>query len=210
MTALSINNQSVKIEQLDNASEQTSLLGFAEKILNNDEYKDAVLTQLTVDGETIAFDQEKDFFSRPLSQFSDVNFHMVSSLELAYEALESCSNYVDNLTERIHHLVHLYQANEIQKANDVFAEMIELLDLFIQLVSHIHVTLNRHQPEIIKRTEGLQKLEIHLLSVMKAILPAKEKNDVIMLCDLLEYELIDNLTQWKIDIIPQFKKLKTN
>jgi hypothetical protein len=46
------------------------------------------------------------------------------------------------------------------------------------------------------------------LSVIKALLPAKEKNDVVMLCDLLEYELIDNLTQWKIKVLPELKKLK--
>jgi hypothetical protein len=40
------------------------------------------------------------------------------------------------------------------------------------------------------------------------LLSAKEKNDNIMLCDLLEYELIDNLTQWKIKILPELKKLK--
>ncbi len=58
------------------------------------------------------------------------------------------------------------------------------------------------------KDESIQKLEIHLLSVMKALLQAKEKNDTIMLCDLLEYELADNLTQWKIKVLPELKKLK--
>ena len=55
----------------------------------------------------------------------------------------------------------------------------------------------------------IKQLEIHLLSVVKGILTAEKKNDTVMLMDLLEYELKDNLTQWKITAIPQIKRLNT-
>ena len=42
---------------------------------------------------------------------------------------------------------------------------------------------------------------------MKGIESAKNNNDYIMLNDLLEYELADNLTQWKLKILPRLKKI---
>jgi hypothetical protein len=48
---------------------------------------------------------------------------------------------------------------------------------------------------------------IQLLFVMKAITHAQQKKDSVILEDLIKYELKDNLTQWKIHLIPSTKRL---
>jgi hypothetical protein len=48
---------------------------------------------------------------------------------------------------------------------------------------------------------------IHLLFILKGINQAQQKNDSLVLEDLIKHELKDNLTQWKIDFIPQTKRL---
>ena len=132
----------------------------------------------------------------------------LSSLELAFESIDSCFGYVDYITSQIQKLIAQYNQGEIDSANQSFVEVIELMDLYIQLVSKVYRVLRIELQAVSFKDENLQKLEIHLLSVMKALLQAKEKNDTIMLCDLLEYELADNLTQWKIKVLPELKKLK--
>ena len=131
-----------------------------------------------------------------------------ASLELAFESIDSCFGYVDYITTQIQKLTLQYNEGNLDAANDAFVEVIELMDLYIQLVSRVYRVLRTDLEIMNFKDESIQKLEIHLLSVMKALLQAKEKNDTIMLCDLLEYELIDNLTQWKIKILPELKKLK--
>jgi hypothetical protein len=80
------------------------------------------------------------------------------------------------------------------------------LDLFIQLVIEVHHSIDASTKERLETTTSLKQLKIHLLSVVKAIFQAKKKSDNIMLCDLIEFELKDNLTKWKINVIPQIKK----
>jgi hypothetical protein len=58
-----------------------------------------------------------------------------------------------------------------------------------------------------KRMEGAKDSHINLLFVMKGINQAHQKGDLIALEELIKYELKDNLTQWKIDLIPQAKRL---
>jgi hypothetical protein len=53
----------------------------------------------------------------------------------------------------------------------------------------------------------IKKSHIHLLFIMKAMNQAQLKQDAVVLEELIKYELKDNLTQWKIDLIPQTKKL---
>ncbi len=130
------------------------------------------------------------------------------SLDLAFESIDSCFGYIDHIISRIQKLTAHYQANEIDLGNNQFIEVVELMDLYIQLITKVFQVVRLHHKDKILKEEGIQKLEIHLLSVIRALLQAKENNDIIMLCDLLEYELIDNLTQWKIKVLPELKKLK--
>ncbi len=132
------------------------------------------------------------------------------AIDLAFESIDSCFGYVDFINSEISKLIAFYQAGDFSAANDTFIGVIELMDLYIQLVTKAYGVI-RKDPTIKNfKDESIQKLEIHLLSVLKALVGAKEKEDVIMLCDLLEYELMDNLTQWKIKVLPELKKLKNS
>lgn len=130
------------------------------------------------------------------------------SLELAFESIDSCFGYVDHITSQIQKLITFYNAGEVDQANATFMEVVDLMDLYIQLISKVYRVIRTEMHGQTFKDENIQKLEIHLLSVIRALLQAKEKEDVIMLCDLLEYELVDNLTQWKIKVLPELKKLK--
>lgn len=57
---------------------------------------------------------------------------------------------------------------------------------------------------------GIKESHIHLLFIVKAMNQAHLRSDALALDDLIKYELKDNLTQWKIDLIPQIKKLLTS
>jgi len=64
---------------------------------------------------------------------------------------------------------------------------------------------------ILKKTKtsisDIKESHISLLFIMKAIIQAQGKQDYLAMEELIKYELKDNLTQWKIDLIPQSKKL---
>lgn len=53
----------------------------------------------------------------------------------------------------------------------------------------------------------IKESHIHLLFILKAMNQAQQKRDIHVLEDLIKYELKANLTQWKIDLIPQLKRL---
>lgn len=53
----------------------------------------------------------------------------------------------------------------------------------------------------------IKQSHVHLLFILKGINQAQQKHDALVLEDLIKYELKDNLTQWKIDLIPLIKRL---
>lgn len=125
------------------------------------------------------------------------------------------SNYKNlELLSEIKPLLDKVIAKTIQVSNEInqdicldtessLNKIIDGVDTFIQSMNYL--VENIEDNEDFKENLPLQELQIHLLSVLKAIHTAFKKEDWIMLTDLLEYELKDNLTQWKILIIPNIK-----
>lgn len=206
MTSLTLNRSPLK----RNFKNDQPLKEVVDHLFDNEMENESVLISLEVDGESIPFEDNAEINNRKIQEFSEINFQTQTSLELAFEAIDSCNDYIDILTEKIKHMAKSYQQGNMDEANALFGEMIDILDLYVQLFSRVHLTLKRNIKDPLDESKDIQKLDIHLLGVLKALIPAKEKGDIIMLCDLLEYELIDNLTQWKIKIIPSLKKLKAS
>ena len=128
----------------------------------------------------------------------------------AFEALDDCLGYIDQLLDKIIITTAEFNKGNIDEANLYFADLIEVLELYIHLITRIHATARKGNPEFFSDNEMVKNLEIHLFSVIKALVPAREKNDIVMLSDLLEYELMDNLKQWKEKAIPLIQQSKIN
>lgn len=131
-----------------------------------------------------------------------------NALKLAMESIDSSSDYVNSLLDKINETVNLFKLNQIEEANRKFADLVDFLDLYIQLMKLIHKVTEIKTTTEIQPGKTFYDLEIHLFSIIKALLPAKEANDIVMLSDLLEYELAENLVIWKVAAIPALKKLE--
>lgn len=170
--------------------------------------KDELITQVRIDNQTVDLDNENEL-SRILKKGNIISFQVKSSLELAFESLKDCSEYINSTVFQIKRVVELYQKNEIQKGNSQFPDIIDSIDFFVRLITKIHRTILSSQTSNNKELKKhIQNLEIHLLAALKNLLPAKEKVDLTLLCDLLEYELCDNLDQWSKEILPALDRLK--
>lgn len=203
-------NITVNNNQLTSNQKLETIEELIQHVLKESDYHDSIITNLEIDGDQ--YDPRIDEVPLKFNPNDAQKITIVTknNLELTFEALDSCNDYIDVLTENILELVSLYKKDKIDDANILFSNLVDILDLYIQLISRIHSTLKVNFKEQIENASILQELEIHLLSVIKAILPAKENGDIIMLSDLLEYELVDNLTQWKIKAIPLMKRMQNS
>lgn len=116
------------------------------------------------------------------------------TLEFLSDIIYACSHTGEFIPEK-----EFYWNKKITKLTaDVsqFVELTTLLSKTIMVKKNLVIT-------------GVKESHLHLLYVMKAMNQAREKQDYVALEDLIKYELKDNLTQWKIDLLPQIKKLLT-
>ena len=203
---LDINKESL---ELDKAAHLT--LAEALDLIERDGLnKNEVITNVMVNGNNYHYETLGELLNQDIESFGEASVEIKTNFEIAFEALNDCNDYIDNINTKIKDVVIAYNDNDAETANINFATLIDSIDLFIQLISKVHRTVKSYNPDFFKNSDTIRNLEIHLLSILKALIPAKEKNDIIMLSDLLEYELADNLAQWKIKAIPLMLESKGN
>lgn len=105
------------------------------------------------------------------------------------------------------HAIHVIAPIETHSEFTLNRKITELtLDIskFVELTTLLSKTIMNRKNRTI---EGIKESHINLLFILKAMTQAQSKNDNLALQELIKYELKDNLTQWKIDLIPQIRKL---
>lgn len=129
-------------------------------------------------------------------------------LDLAFESIDASFGYIEYITSQTGKTIGLFSKGYENKAYETLDDVLELMDLYIQLVTKIYSTLRSEHVEISFKNDEIKITELHLISINKALRMAREKMDKIVLCDLLEDELLDNLNQWKTLILPELQKLR--
>ena len=139
-----------------------------------------------------------------LTEGLNIDFKVQHNQSVAYDALDSLPSFLERLNDDIYNSLKKLGSDKCQ-----LHKTIEKVDLFIQLINNIHKVLNFGTNSKSQVGFTIKELQVHLLFVVKAINNAYKSKDFLMLSDLLEYELVDNLTQWKIMALPQIKKLNS-
>jgi len=159
---------------------------------------------LKVNGMPVDINSEDPSLIRPISETDliQINFDEKKTFmsDIIFETHELANKIIDQILNTVKHLQ--------EETDDIYinkiASIIQAVDTFIQSISFI--TENMNDRGVNFHSLPFKQLHIHLLSIMKAINTAQNTQDYIMLADLLEYELKDNLTQWKILIMPTLRK----
>jgi hypothetical protein len=51
-------------------------------------------------------------------------------------------------------------------------------------------------------------LQFQLLGLLNRLSQAKQRNDLSLIMDIMEYELLENLIHWKLDVLETMKSIK--
>jgi hypothetical protein len=111
----------------------------------------------------------------------------------------------DFLTQILTHIQGLQSPTEIapfhwyRMVSDLTADIVQ----FVELTTLVQRALSMQNVEVL---QGAKESHVHLLFIIKGMNQACQKEDALALEDLIKYELKDNLTQWKIDLIPRVRR----
>jgi hypothetical protein len=119
------------------------------------------------------------------------------ALLLAQQLLTKIFFRIDSIDPEVS---HSWGDGQLVQLSHEISQFVEITTLITKLIRQPKKNL----------VAGIKESHISLLCILKAINHASLKDDVIVLSELIKYELRDNLTQWKIEYIPQTRRLLKN
>ncbi|MBI3558051.1 MAG: hypothetical protein HY074_17445 [Deltaproteobacteria bacterium] len=163
-----------------------------------------VISSIRVNGQEISESDEKQFNGMQLEQMGEIDVETANPADLAYQTLNTLEQYIDRLVTSIGRAAVHYRGKNLISADAYFAKSIDGLDLFVQTIGGVklalRVGLNTH----------VALAEAELISVMNDLLDAKRQNNYLYMAELLEKELIENLSEWKDKIFPLLRNFRAS
>lgn len=120
-----------------------------------------------------------------------------AQLEMICDVLRNGCSYLDDLGRFLCSASAQFRMGNAMEANGSLAELISGLDLLVRTIDTVGSAMGAEFDASLPGNQSLDSLAAGLNAVLREILHAQERKDLVLLADLLEYELAPCLDGWK-------------
>jgi hypothetical protein len=152
------------------------------------------ISSLLVNGEEVAGSREET--DRSLDGIDSIEITTETPVCLAGKILAEGEAYIDGLKDFLMQVAGSYCAGR-ESADGSFAEAVQGLQWFVQMTDFIETTLKLDFQRLSLKGKAISEYVRSLNGILMEIVDAQEESDPVMLADLLEYDLVPHLEEWK-------------
>jgi len=164
--------------------------------LSGDLIKDKFITRLILDGEEYTQEElETRSFKGRDEELLEIE--TTTPEDMKKRGFDLLEEYMTQIVPQMEKASELLRVADEFEANQFYATCLEDLKLLIQLIEDIESVLHMDFAEVHFRGTPIRERVERLSSLIKEMLSSQKDNDWIMLADLIEYELIPLLEEWK-------------
>jgi hypothetical protein len=152
------------------------------------------IASLLVNGEEVVDSISEK--SRRLDGIDSIEITTETPVRLAGKILDEGQNYIDGLRDCLMKVAgHFTSGSEC--ADDSFAEAVQGLQWFVQMTDFIECTLNIDFQKLLRNGRPVAEYVNSLNGILQEIVNAQEGSDPVLLADIIEYDLVPHLEEWK-------------
>ena len=182
--------------EVDLSSSGVSTLGdLIEAVQDAATDKNEVIVGVVLNGETLNPDTQTAQQARELEPDDRIEFAVQDAWVLLTAALEETRSGLPELKEKLEQVAASLQAGSRQEAFSLFSECLMHWRQVVHLFQVSQACLGYDPKEIEVEGRSLDTLNEELLTTLQQTKEAMEHGDLVMLSDLIEYELANQLRQ---------------
>jgi len=120
-----------------------------------------------------------------------------AQVEMICDVLRDGCSYLDDLGRFLCAASAQFRMGNALEANGSLAELISGLELLVRTIDAVGSAMGAAFDASLPENQSLDTFANSLNSVLREIVQAQERKDLVLLADLLEYELAPCLDGWK-------------
>lgn len=179
------------------------------KIMADEIKAENIITAVILNGQIYSEKIPHDASQVPIQEIQTLEIQTMSMEEIAWHFLIQSGKQIDQLVDHARQVSELFRVCDEGEANEQYASFLESLRLFLQMVNETQAILNLPLNRIPFKG-GTVETKIEALSnIIDQMHQVQKDEDWVMLADLLEYELVPAMDEWK-SILSLLKGKKEN
>lgn len=194
-------------KELTLSNHPDNLEGIMQEVMTNFLNDERIVWTLKLNGQNYSESTPHDALKIGIDDINSLEIGTKEKKEIVLNFLTNGDELIRILNESAIKISGLFRLSDIQEANKHYMLFLESYQYFFQMIQEgINSLLPEFQEIIIEGCAISLKVDA-LKKLFNDMISSQEKEDWIMLADLLEYELVPLLKEWNKFLLPLKKML---
>ncbi len=184
-----------------------SLGELMDRVSRKAEQEGSRVLKVKLNGEDITGKDRGPMNLLPLEKIEEIEIQTGDPKELARSSLYSVADFLEQLLKELQNTAELFRLNNEERSNQSFMRCIDGLQVFMHSLESCRRLLGLSFELIfVPTSQGGNQITVaenrrRLFEVLDGMIEAQTNHDWVLMADLLEYELVPILEDWR-QIIP--------
>jgi hypothetical protein len=156
-----------------------------------------VVCEYEVNGITLTESEETRFSETLADEVTTFCVRSERPLKLLDDSIEGCTQYIDKILETLDRASNLFRLGDVKGAHECHTRCIEAAEIFVEMITHYKIAYQTLKGGL---SANWTKLEQDMLATLTQIFDEYSKKNFILVADLLEYDLSNIFTAWKLEL----------
>lgn len=132
------------------------------------------------------------------------------SISITRDGLEKVSDLIESIKTEIAAAADLYREGNVKEASSKIVNIMEAIKPMVNFIQSVGISFSLNFDEILfDQDTSLSKKIESFLNTFQDLVAAQMKRDYVEVADYLEYQLIDDMTDWSTMVDILLKEVET-
>jgi hypothetical protein len=162
-----------------------------------------VIGAVHFDGTEVSEFREESVLTRSIKSIGEVRIEAVSLKEMVKSALIESEGYLLSLQTSLVDVAETFRQQQTDPANSKLTQVFEGIKMFVALLRGIELSLAN---SLNGRPSMVEQIFEEMAPTLESLIESQIQKDWVLVADILEFELLANLTSFE-RILAEFKQL---
>lgn len=154
-----------------------------------------VIIDIKVDGAAISLSERAGVQQKGIDDIGKIELMVENKLQLVLYALQEAKSLLPKFSANLSEVSDLLMSGQKHKAMSLFGDSLVTWRKVINYLKTVGLTYQLNFNKIMFGDKTIEEKNFELLHVLQEIKKAMEKEDIVSLGDLIEYELIEKVNE---------------
>lgn len=165
-------------------------------LLDNEIGSDRALKGVLVNGAPYSVAEMGPATAMPVAEVESLEIETALAREVAMDFMAQAPVYLGAISQAVSAVAELFRVADERDASEQYIAVLESLQLFLSMLEESRRLLQLDLALVVHQEKTAAESLESLSALIKKLLDAQEKEDWVLLADLLEYDLAPELDNW--------------